>query len=190
MKPTSTLRPWFPLFLVMGALTLVSVAHGADSGGTASYRMEKKAGLYISYGDPSPTLIGVSAAYSPTDFLKLSVGYGKLTQTTGIDISGSGTLTTTEASATTFRLGVKALLPGWYLTPTLGLHGAHISSSGTGGLKLGGFNDSGSHVYTSFGFDWQTQTGFDLAGGYQLSFKPGVGGNVFLSAGWFVDWLG
>jgi hypothetical protein len=180
---------------IVGCL-FASVAFGAnkapraDVGGATSnesYRMARRAGMYLAYGDPYPTIIGVGAAYQVTDFLKAQVGFGKVSAVTG-SISAAG-ITVGEASATTVGFGVKGTVPGWNFTPTVGLHFAHLIYSGTG-IEVGGFTQSGSHVYTSFGFDWQLQSGFNLSGGYQHSFKSGIGGGIFLGAGWFVDWLG
>jgi hypothetical protein len=144
-----------------------------------SHRMSRRAGMYLAYGDPYPTVLGISAAYQITDYLKASAGFGQL----GVSVGAF------EASTTTIGVGLKGMVPGWNLTPTVGLHFAHVSHTG-GGFAVGGFTDSGAHVYTSFGFDWQTKAGFNLNGGYQLSFKSGIGGGLYLGAGWFVDWLG
>jgi hypothetical protein len=172
---------------VLGCL-LATVAFGAskekENLSTDSYRMSRRTGMYLAYGDPYPTVLGVGAAYQITDYLKAQVGFGKQTVISGISFAGIST-----ATATTFGLGLKGTVPGWNLTPTVGLHFAHLSYSGTG-VSVGGFTASGSHLYTSFGFDWQTKAGFNLTGGYQLSFKSGVGGGLYLGAGWFVDWLG
>lgn len=178
---------WKSVFVV--SCLFAHSAFGAKAAVTEdSYRMSRRAGMYLAYGDPYPTVIGIGAAYQLTDFLKAQVGFGKLSVASGISISGAG-VTVTEASATTFGMGLKGMVPGWNFTPTVGLHFAHLSYSGTG-IEVGGFKESGSHIYTSFGFDWQTQSGFNLTGGYQHSFKSGIGGGVFLGAGWFVDWLG
>lgn len=178
-------KPVFEVALLMGLL-LAGAAFGGEAG-TSSHRMNRRAGMYLSYGDPYPTVIGVNAAYSVTDFLKAQLGFGKISVASGIDFT---TGAVTEASATTIGLGVKGMVPGWNFTPTVGLHWAHVSYSGAGLLKVGGFQDSGSHVYGSLGFDWQTAAEFNLTGGYQFSFKSGIGGGVYLGAGWFVDWLG
>ncbi len=153
-----------------------------------SYRMARRAGMYVAYGDPYPTVLGVGVAYQLTDFLRAQAGFGKISVTNGITISASG-ITTQESSATTVGLGLKGMVPGWNFTPTVGLHFSHLSYSSSG-ISVGGFTESGSHVYTSLGFDWQAQGGFNLTGGYQLSFKSGIGGGLYLGAGWFVDWLG
>ena len=55
---------------------------------------------------------------------------------------------------------------------------------------MGGFTQSGGHIYTNIGFDWQTSFGMNLAAGYNYSFRSGIGGGVYLNAGWFVNWLG
>ncbi len=187
-------KPKFLNALFLIGCLIAGAAFGAEkqaakNESNESYRMSRRAGMYLAYGDPYPTVLGVGAAYQITDFLRAQAGFGKISVTTGINISGNG-ITTTEATATTFGVGLKGMVPGWNFTPTVGMHFSTLSYSGTGGLSVGGFTQSGSHIYTSLGFDWQTQQGFNLTGGYQLSFKSGVGGGLYLGAGWFVDWLG
>jgi hypothetical protein len=156
---------------------------------SSSNRTEKKLGLYLAVHDPSPAILGINAAYSLTDYLRLSAGFGKISVTSSVSIDANGDAVSTDASATIFGGGITALVPGWNVSPAVGLHFATISYSGSG-LEVGGFQESGSHFYGSLGVDWQSKMGLNLSAGYNYSFKSGIGGNLYLAAGWFVDWLG
>jgi hypothetical protein len=171
---------------VLGILTALllteSVAYAAETSTAkveGSNRVKNKLGSYLAISEPAPTAIGVNLAYNVTDFLKASVGYGNISVSLG----------SYEASASTFGFGVRGMIPNWDFTPTLGIHYGHVSYAGQG-LEVGGFTESGGHIYASLGFDWQTATGFNLNGGYRQSFKSGIGGGIYLGAGWFVNWLG
>jgi hypothetical protein len=171
--------------LVLSTIILASVSCGAMAQETVvekteSHRTTKKLGSYLAVHDPAPAIVGINLAYNLTDFLRVSAGYGQLSV-------GVGAL---EASATTIGAGVTALVPGWSVSPAVGLKFASVIYSGNLGLDLGGFKESGSHVYGSLGVDWQASGGFNLAAGYNYSFKSGIGGSVYVAAGWFVDWLG
>lgn len=177
----------------MLAGVLASSALGTTAGVSSmetSARTRNRLGSYLAIGEPSPTLIGINLAYNITDFLRASVGYGSLTVTSGISIDGSGTVTTSESKASTFGLGVRGFVPGWSISPTVGLHYGHVSYSGNPGLSVGGFNESGGHVYASLGVDWQAEGGFNAGLGFKQSFRSGIGSGVHLNLGWFVNWLG
>lgn len=152
---------------------------GKTTSTEVSNRVKNSLGAYLGIGEPSPTLIGLNVAYNVTDFLRVGAGYGSLKFQMG----------SVEASASTFGFGVRGMMPGWNLTPTVGLHFAHVSYTGDRILDVGGFTESGSHLYGSIGADWQTEGGFNLNAGYRYSFKSGIGGGAYLGAGWFVDWL-
>lgn len=167
---------------VLGLLLLVSLTETTAFAAQTtvdtveSARTSKKLGMYLGIGDPCPTVLGINLAYNVTDFLKASVGYGS------ISVLG--------ASAKTLGAGIRGLVPGWNVSPTVGLHWAHVSYDGPGIIEVGGFKESSSHIYTTLGVDWQTGAGFNLNGGYHYSFKSGIGGGIYLGAGWFVNWLG
>lgn len=168
--------------LVLTAWAFLPNAYGATEGVVStevSHRVKNSLGAYIGIHDPSPAILGVNFAYNPTDFLRLSAGYGSMKM-------GIGEY---EASAHTIGAGVKGMVPGWNITPTVGMHFAHVAYSGDFLLTNDGFNESGSHLYGTIGGDWQTESGFNLNIGYRHSFKAGVGGGAYLGAGWFVDWL-
>jgi hypothetical protein len=155
-------------------------------------RSSKKLGAYFGIQDPSPTVLGMNVAYNVTDFMRVSVGYGNIETTTGATITSDGTSTmvvTREAKATTIGAGARFMMPSRNLTPTAGLHVARIDYSGSGGLEVGGFKESGTHVYGSIGVDWQARSGFNAALGYNVSISPSGHGSVYANAGYFVDWL-
>lgn len=155
------------------ALTLlVSLSASADSP-----RMKNRIGFYVGLDDPNPSLLSLNAAYNITDFLRASVGYGSLSTTVIV-----------ESSVKTFGFGLKALYPGWELSPAIGLNFATVSYTGSA-LSVGGFTQSGSHLYTSIGADWQIDSGLNLGLGYNISFKSGVGGSFYANLGWFFDWI-
>ncbi len=153
-----------------------------------SNRMKNRLGAYLAFREPAPTIIGLNLAYNPFDFLRVSAGYGKLTVTSSISCYNNN-CTTTEASATTLGFGARAFVPGWSFSPSVGLHYGHVSYDGEG-LEVGGFTESGGHIYTTLGVDWQAKGGFNGSLGYQRSLKGDVGGAVYLSAGWFFGFAG
>lgn len=148
-----------------------------------SDRMSKRAGAYLGIlGDPFPTLLGVNVGYNAFDFLRLHAGIGRVSASAGI---GDSSL---SASATTLGVGARALVPGWSLSPTVGLAAAMVVYSSSGAsIKVNGFEASGAHVYASLGVDWQTPGGFNLGLGYNLSIRSGIGGLPYLNFGWFTD---
>jgi hypothetical protein len=160
--------------------TVLIVASGmlAQDAVAQSNRMQKRIGLHIGLvGDPFPTLIGFNANYNVTDFARVTAGYGSLTVT-----SGGGELT-----ASTFGVGGRFLVPDWNFSPVVGISWATVSVTISGGAigDVGGFTGSGSHLYATFGFDWQTGMGFNLGAGYNLSLKSGVGGLPYVNLGWY-----
>jgi hypothetical protein len=171
------------LLTILTVLFLSESAAFADNSSVeqvqTSDRMKNRLGTYLGVAEPAPGLLGANVAYNVTDFLKASLGFGRISITSG----------TAEASATTVGAGVRALVPGWNVTPTAGLHYGHVFYSGTGMLAAGGFDQSGGHVYGSVGVDWQTPGGFNLNGGLRQSFRSGVGGGIYLGIGKYVNWL-
>ncbi len=150
-----------------------------------SNRMSNRLGFYLGVNEPTPVLVGLNAAYHLTDFLRLSAGYGK-ESVGGSSMSGGGiTINIPEVSTTVIGFATKASMPGWNLTPTLGLGFSNVSYGG----MTGPADEQGSHVYASVGADYQARSGFNASTGIQQSFKSGFGTTVFVTAGWFVDWI-
>jgi hypothetical protein len=155
-------------------------------------RQLRKLGFYLAVQDPAPTVLGTNVAYNLTDYARLSLGFGETKETTGMSFSSQGdstVVTTQEAKASTIGAGARFMMPSRNLTPTLGLHVARIEYSGTGGIEVGGFKESTTHVYSSIGFDWQAKSGFQASAGYNLSLSPSGHNSVYASAGYFVNWL-
>jgi hypothetical protein len=185
---------------LLAALPAAALASDTPVEGTAnssavemkglSNRSANKLGIYLGVGEPAPTLAGVNVAYNVLDYLRLSAGYGKLTVTSGLAYNGNtGELSTQESSITTMGVGARAFVPGWSLTPSAGVHFAHVSYTGNG-LAAHGFEESGSHVYSTLGLDWQAKSGFNASLGVAHSFKSDVGNSAYLTIGWFFNWMG
>jgi hypothetical protein len=155
-----------------------------------STRMEHRFGGYFSViGDPFPTLIGINAGANVFDFMRVVVGYGKIS-TTFQGEDSNGNLTNGTLSATTLGGGLRFFMPNWNFTPMVGLSFANVSvsltgTSNTNGNTVDGFSGSQSHVYAAIGFDWQTHAGFNMGAGWNQSFLSGVGGLPYLNFGWF-----
>ncbi len=164
-------------------------AHAAATNATsetteASNRMKRRLGAYVGlFGDPYPTIVGINVAYNALDFLRVSGGLGQLSASSsfgGADAS---------ATATTIGAGARFFVPGWSFSPVAGLGFAYVNISQSGGMKVSvnNFDSSGAHLYGTIGVDWQAGNGFNVGGGYNLSFKSGVGGQPYVNVGWFFD---
>jgi hypothetical protein len=168
-------------FLMISIIVLVGLL-GQDVK-AQSNRSEKKFGAHLGLlGDPFPTLLGINLDYNALDFLRVTAGYGSIT------VSGSGTGTSGELTATTIGAGVRLMVPDRNFTPVAGLSWATVSVEATGTSvtgTVGGFGASASHLYATIGFDWQTSSGFNIGAGYNLSLKSGVGGLPYVNIGWY-----
>ncbi|MEK6705184.1 MAG: hypothetical protein AABZ06_05300 [Bdellovibrionota bacterium] len=174
------------IFICLIIFQAFSLAANADSN-----RMKNKIGAHIGLlGDPFPTLVGFNLNYNVLDFLRATAGYGSISASTSATVGS--TTTSSTLTATTIGVGARAFVPGWNFSPVLGLSWANVSISATGTVStttVGGFGVSASHLYASIGFDWQTDGGFNLGGGYNLSLKSGVGGLPYINLGWYFDFL-
>lgn len=188
MKPSQTFIQAAVLatFAFATATSVFAMEAGTSLTSAPSNRSAKKLGVYLGYGEPAPTVLGINVAYNLADFVRLRAGYGKLSSGTSVSVGGQ-TFDLGEASTTTLGAGARFSVPGWNLTPTAGIHFANVSYTGNGLTTVGGFNESGSHVYSTLGVDWQAQSGFNAGLGYQFSFKSGADNGLYLNAGWFFD---
>ncbi len=178
------------IVITLSVLGLASTAFAANENRSEtklSSRVAKKFGATAAVGLPAPGIFGVSVNYNIKDYLRANAGFGQVKVTTGLSLSNSG-LTATESSATTLGFGVTGLMPGWKLSPALGLNYGYVSMSD--GMSIGGFNQSGGHVYGTLGLDYQGDSGFNFGTGITQSLRSGVGTGFYLSAGWFFDLFG
>lgn len=140
---------------------------------SSSNRMHKKLGAYMSLlGDPSPTLVGVNAAYNVTDYMRVNAGFGHVSASLGDE----------SASLTTVGAGAKFFVPGWNFTPVLGANLAYAAFSGD--TSVGGLTSTGLNPYLSVGFDWQARSGFNMGLAMNISLA-GADSNPCLNLGWF-----
>ncbi|MEX2117899.1 MAG: hypothetical protein WEB37_13540 [Bacteroidota bacterium] len=159
---------------VLSVVVAVVVLGSFQESSAQSNRMTDRLGFHVGLlGDPFPTVVGINANYNVLDFLRASAGYG--------------TVTSEGLTASTFGFGVRGMIPDWNFTPVVGLSWATVSVT-VSGVAIGdlyGFTVSGSHLYATFGFDWQTGAGFNLGAGYNLSLKPKVGGLPYVNLGYY-----
>lgn len=171
------------LGFVFALLLIAPLAFGdSEVTETTSNRMKRRAGGYVGLlGDPFPTLVGLNVAYNVFDFMRATVGLGKVSASVG----------TAEATATTIGGGARFFVPGWSFSPVVGLSTAYVSVSQTDGMSISvkNFETSGMHLYGTVGFDWQSPSGFNVGAGYNLSFKSGVGGLPYINLGWYLDFV-
>ncbi len=183
-------------FMCLGLVsTPVTAAEGASSSADASVlegdsaRMTNRLGAAIGIvGNPYPSILGVNAAYNVTDFLRGEAGFGQIEATTGMSINNSGVQTKTS-KITTIGAGATGFMPGWNLSPTLGVHVSNVSTEGEGTITVQGFEGSGTLVYGSLGADWQASNGFNTSLGYNLPLGGKGAGSFYASLGWFFDVL-
>lgn len=147
-----------------------------------SHRSEKKIGAYLGIlGDPHPTVLGMNAAYNLFDFMRVSVGMGKVSVTT-MTLNNSG-FATEEKSITTLGIASKFLVPGWNVTPSIGLGYSHVFLSD--GLSLDNTDYKANNIYTSLGVDWQSQGGFNLGAGANVSINGAAPFAPYINLGYF-----
>lgn len=163
----------FVSIVALFMLLAVTTAQGQSN------RSREKLGIHIGLlGDPFPTLVGFNVDYNVMDWARVSAGYGSV----------SATVTGGKLTASTFGAGARFMVPDWNFTPVVGLSWATVSISAEGTIvvgDVGGFSTSASHLYATFGFDWQTGSGFNLGAGYNYSLKSGVGGLPYVNLGWY-----
>ncbi len=137
-------------------LTLFSqLSYAAESDGS---RGKSKWGATVGVGsEPLGALIGFNLHYNVFNFLQARVGYGTAS-TSSVDPS---TGTTTTVTATSLGGGIRAYIPGWNLSPFVGLGFSKVSFTGT--FSLGGTSisstDGLSLTYAVGGLEWQTNYG-------------------------------
>lgn len=169
-------RKGFCAVAIALALTIVFLSPHSNA---QSNRMEHKFGFHLGLlGDPFPTLLGLNLDYNVVDWARVTAGYGSVSA----DVTGG------KLTATTFGAGVRAMVPNWNVTPVVGLSFASVSVSASGTAvtgDVGGFSASASHLYATFGIDYQAGIGFNVGAGYNLSLKSGVGGLPYINLGWF-----
>jgi len=142
-------------------------------------RISKRFGAYLGIlGDPHPTVVGVNVAYNVFNYLRASIGFGKISATT-IDLSGSNGLT--ETSMTTLGASAKFLVPGWNLSPSASLGYSHISFNGL----LADSDYKTNNFYLGIGGDWQAQSGFNMGAGLNVSLNGGAPTAPYLNIGMF-----
>ena len=175
--------------LLLAAVTANSVSHAMPSEGTStatsevSHRSEKKIGAYLGLlGDPHPSILGFNAAYNVLDYMRASVGFGRVSVST-MTLNNQGALATQDTSMTTIGVGSRFFLPGLSLTPTAGLGYSHVFFSSTGNFAS---DYKANNIYVNAGFDWQAANGFNMGGGLNVSMNNAAPTAPYLNLGYFL----
>lgn len=138
--------------LIALGLALASASAWAANETTATYestesnRMNHKINLVAGLLMDQFSVLGVSAGYQVSDAARLRLGLG----TIGI--------------GTSISAGAKFMVPGWNVTPTLGVDLAYVSGTLDFGT-LGTTRFGGVIPMTSLGVEWTASGGFFLQGG-------------------------
>lgn len=173
--------------LVLGCLAFVAVSH-ADEAATVSTKVEKEVtkpyGVMLGIGKPYPTILGLIGAYNLTNNWRASIAYGEVEVTTGVRFSSSG-IETEKTTARTYSAGMEYLFLDLPVQGVVGLHGGYFDVKGKGELKLDGFDSPTGYVYSNFGIDWLTESGFQLGGGLNVAFAGATGSGFYLNSGYF-----
>jgi len=180
------------------ALTLAIMITGAHASATTNpntstskqtvpaddNRMNRRFGAYVGIlGDPHPTNFGFNVAYNLADFLRASVGFGKISAPS-VSVSSDGSnvsIGDSDSSMTTIGAALKYLVPGWNLSPTATLGYSHVSISG----DMVAIDYKSSNIYLGIGGDWQAASGFNLGAGMNLSLNSGAPTAPYINVGMF-----
>lgn len=171
----------FNLTVAQAAPTQSSTSEQSVSSKTSNRDM-KRFGAYLGIlGDPHPTNVGINIAYNVLQFMRASVGFGKISTGASISMDESGNFAASEESQTTIGAAVKFLMPGWNLSPSVALGYSHIS------LSEGMINPDykSSNLYAGLGADWQAASGFNLGAGLNLSLNGGAPTAPYVNVGVF-----
>jgi hypothetical protein len=147
---------------------------------TTDNRSARKLGAYIGIlGDPHPTVVGFNVAYNVLDFMRASVGFGKVSVST-LTVGSSG-FATEDTSMTTIGVAAKFLVPNWNLSPSASLGYSHVSIDSNAIVT----DYKSSNIYLGLGGDWQAESGFNLGAGMNLSLNGGAPAAPYINVGMF-----
>lgn len=142
-------------------------------------RLNKKLGAYLGIlGDPHPTVIGVNVAYNVNEYLRASLGFGKISAST-IDLNDPTGFT--DTSMTTIGAAAKFLMPGWNFSPSASLGYSHVFFDG----MLADADYKSNNIYLGLGGDWQAESGFNLGAGLNVSINGGAPTAPYINVGMF-----
>lgn len=142
-----------------------------------SNRQSNKMGVTTGFGNPFPSILGMSLNYNLTDLLRVSGGYGEVSVSAG----------DSNAKVTTLGGGVDVLVPGWSFSPMAGVHVSKVDVSGSNGAELSiqGIKKSTTLTYAQLGLDWQSQGGFNFGAGAVAGLSGGSASGSYVNLGWF-----
>lgn len=146
-------------------------------------RIAHRLGAYVGIlGDPHPTVAGINFAYNVNEFMRASVGFGKVSVSSGVTVSGGGfSISTEDQSMTTLGAAVKFLMPNWNLSPAVTVGYSHVSIDE--GIQLADYKTN--NIYLGLGADWQAENGFNFGAGMNLSMNSAAPSAPYINVGMF-----
>lgn len=170
------------LFFVLSIYSTSIAKAGMSHGGNprASRKLGIQAGIQT---NPMPSLWSFNLAYNLFSWFQIHGGYGSLS----MDANGSDT--SGKVADSVLGGGAKLFIPGHYFSPYVGVHIARNMIAGGAHFTYGSVSGAGTftQTYASFGFDLQTNRGFNIG----TSCEIGVGG-VFagvIMPGFYLGWF-
>jgi hypothetical protein len=149
-----------------------------------SARTQHKIGAYLGLlGDPHPTLAGFNLAYNLNDMMRASIGVGKVTVGSSVSVGDEG-ISSAESSVTTVGAAMKFMVPGWNLTPSGSLGLSKVSIQNNGPIEIEGYKST--NIYLGLGGDFQSDGGFNVGAGLNVSMNGGAPSAPYINFGYFL----
>jgi len=183
MKPSYIVNILLLAGLLVSGRTLAAPSQSMIDEDMMSTRAKQPFGAYLSIlGDPHPTLAGANVAYNAFDFLRATAGLGRVSMSVSVPDASGDFIEEEVASVTSLGVSTKFFVPGWNFSPTIGLGYTHVFFSNVDVASIGSDN-----LYTNVGVDWQTESGFYVGAGMNVSLTGSAPTAPYLNLGWFLD---
>jgi hypothetical protein len=158
---------------------------GSVSTKASDVRDQKKFGVYLGFGTPYPSLLGLNVGYNMSD-LRITAGYAELEATTSLVYNNSTGWSEQKAKASSYDTGVEYyFMHGESWRPVAGVHVGYVDISGKGGISIQGFKKDTVHAYANAGIDYMSQGGYQFGVGYNQGFVSNGDGSIYLNTGRF-----
>jgi len=173
-------------------LFIASVSHGAEAMGQEAgesrtptpAKPHKQFGSYLAIGNPYPSLLGLNAAYQPTNDIRVSAGYGEVEVTSSVSFTANG-FEEKKVKAQSYAAGGEYLFLSTAIRPVVGARLGYFTVSGDGKIDLQGFKKNTFHGYSNIGVDWLAQGGFNMGTGLNVALFGSTGASFYLNMGYF-----
>ncbi len=164
---------------------LCSAQENSVSARVADVRDQHQYGVYLGFGTPYPSLMGLNVGYNVSDF-RVTAGFAELETTTSLSFDSTTGWTQEKMKATTYDVGTEYYFKrGQSWRPLVGVHVGYVDISGRGSLSINGFGEDTLHAYANVGLDYMSQGGYQFAIGYNQGFLQNGNGSIYVNTGRF-----